>query len=93
MAEIDDLRLKVVRLEKQLDQLKQLISHLQFKPRSWTSLDDFIKRASGMDHGKLTGLGDNDHHQYLTTWVNQVILTSDNTNPSTHRTWETWAAY
>lgn len=46
----------------------------------------------GIDHGTLTGLTDNDHLQYIETYVNMIILTSDNTNPSTIRTWETWEA-
>jgi hypothetical protein len=64
MAELDDLRLQIKRLERSLLLLTQKISLMkQPAEKSWTSIQDFVKRQ--LDHGELKGLADDDHSQYL----------------------------
>jgi hypothetical protein len=64
----------------------------------FTSAQHDHENATGggtLDHGTAmtaASLLDNDHPQYFQTFVNMIMLTDDNVNPSTYRDGETWVA-
>src|SRR5574343_542459 len=63
MAEIDDLRLRIARLEKQLG----LVAAKAVGAGGHSNLvgvKEYVKRFTTMDHGELEGLLDDDHTQY-----------------------------
>lgn len=91
----NELEARLVKRIKELEakllasdrQLRHLIAQTT-KP----NVKNYLNKPGLIDHGTLAGLADNDHLRYLGTWVNMVVLTTDNVNPSTIRTWETWEA-
>jgi hypothetical protein len=76
MAEIDDLKLRISRLEKSIGQLVDRITGVQTQS-NLVGVKEYIKRFTTTDHGELSGLADPDHVE------TSLLLSNNTTNDST----------